>query len=123
LTPLGFVIQTAPTPKDALTGLHTQICDLVVTSEDFGGADAFSHPVLSELAEFPLDLRRSSFVILIGPNRTSQSEIQAFSLSVDMVLRPEDTPKLKGLVGQGLARKEAFYATFRAMEKLVQEES
>ena len=120
LAPLGFEIQSASTPEAALSGLHSYVCDMVVTSEDFGGADAFTHPVLAELAVYPSDQRRATFVILIGPNRTSQSEVQAFSLSVDLVLNTQDIPKLKGLVGQGITRKEAFYSAFRAMEKMVQ---
>lgn len=123
LAPLGFEIQTATTPEAAIIALHANTCDMVVTSEDFGGADAFTHPILAEIAGFNLDQRRGVFVVLIGTARTSQSEVQAFSLSVDLVLHPQDIPRLKGLVGQGIARKEAFYSTFRAMEKTVQMEA
>lgn len=122
LTSLGFNIETAQTTETALSALRSLVCDIVVTSEDFGGADAFTNPVLSEVNGLPLDARRALFVVLMGQNRTTQSEMDAFTFSVDLVLNPQDIPRLKALVGQGIARKEEFYRVFRALEKMVEEE-
>ncbi len=117
LTALGFAIETAQTPAAAVTALHTLVCDIVITSDDFGGADAFTNPVLAEINEFSQEARRAMFVTLIGQERTTQAEMEAFALSVDLVLNPQDIPRLKGLVGQNLARKEAFYRVFHLVEK------
>jgi len=95
---------------------------VMVISDDFGGGDAETHPVLAQLASVPLELRRSMFVVLIGPNLTTHSKMQAFALSVELVICPQDVPNLKALVGQGLARHEEFYATFNAVARLIRKE-
>ena len=87
-----------------------------------GGGDAETHPVLAQLASIPLDMRRSLFVILVGPELTSFSKMEAFALSVDLVIRPQDISNLKAIVGQGLAAQEAFYASFHAVARQVREE-
>ena len=122
LAPLGFEVQTVATPEQALAHLYSHPCDVVVVSDDFGGGDAEAHPLLSQIASVPLDLRRKFLLLLIGPSLTPRSSMQAFALSVDLVLRPEDIPNLKGIVGQGLADRREFYATFNAVhQNLLQE--
>jgi len=122
LTPLGFEVHTVSTPEQALSHLHSHLYDVMVISDDFGGGDAETHPVLAQLASVPLELRRSMFVVLIGPNLTTHSKMQAFALSVELVICPQDVPNLKALVGQGLARHEEFYATFNAVARLIRKE-
>ena len=122
LSSLGFEVHTVSTPEQALAHLYSHSYDVMLISDDFGGGDAETHPVLAELATLPLDLRRSMFVILIGPNLTSHSKVQAFALSVDLVIRPQDVMNLKALVGQGLAQHEEFYAAFHAVTRLINKE-
>jgi len=122
LTPLGFEVHTVSTPEQALSHLYSHSYDVMVVSDDFGGGDAETHPVLAQLASVPLELRRSMFVVLIGPNLTTHSKMQAFALSVELVICPQDVPNLKALVGQGLARHEEFYATFNAVARLIRKE-
>jgi DNA-binding response OmpR family regulator len=122
MTALGFAIETAETPEAALTALHHQLCDIVVVSESFGGADAFTNPVLSEINEFSQELRRSMFIVVLSPGRKTLAEMDAFSLSTDLILNPQDISRLQALVGQGLTRKEEFYRVFRAVEKQIQQE-
>jgi len=122
LAELGLEIHTANTVEEAVTELYSHLYDIVVTTEDFCGGDAEIHPILAELASLTLDLRRSMFVVLIGANRVTRSAMDAFSLSVDLVVHQEDTSSLKALVGHGLARQEKFYEAFRAEAKLIQRE-
>ncbi len=122
MTALGFAIETAETSEAALSALHNQLCDIVVVTENFGGSDAFTNSVLSEINEFTQELRRSIFVVVISPNRKTLAEIDAFALSADLILNPQDLPRLQGLVGQGLTRKEEFYRVYRAVEKQIQQE-
>lgn len=122
LAPLGFEVHTVSTAEQSVTSLYSHTYDVLVISDDFDGGDLDAHPVLNELSLLPLDVRRSIFVVLVGPNLTSFSKMQAFALSVDLVIRPQDVPNLKALVGQGLAAHEEFYATFHAVTEFIRKE-
>ena len=117
LTLIGFEVHTVSTPEQALAELYSHSYAVMVVDDHFGGSDIETHPLLSQMASVPLDLRRKTFVILIGPNLTPHSKMQAFALSVDLVLRPQDILNLKAIVGQGLLDHEAFYAAFNAADK------
>ena len=124
LTKLGFSTQPAVTVQEATLHLHSQPYDVVAMSETFCGADAETHPILSELSALPLDLRRALFVILIGANRSATApEMEAFALSVDLLIGPQDLPDLNGFLGRGLARHEAFYAAYHAAARRLGKES
>jgi len=122
LAPLGFEIHTVATPEQALSHLYSHSYDVLVVSDGFGGGDAEAHPVLAQLASVPLDMRRKLFVILLGPNLTPHSTMQAFALSVDLVLKPQDVANLKRIVGQGLASHQEFYAAFNAVHAHLRQE-
>ncbi len=123
LAPLGFEVHTVSTPEQALSHWYSHFYEVMVVCDDFGGGDAQAHPVLSQLTTIPLDLRRKLFVVLVGPNLVSQSRMQAFTLSVDLVLCPQDLPNLKALVGQGLVQNGQFYAAFYEVENLLRKEA
>ena len=122
LTPPGSEAHTASTPEQALSQLYSHSYDVLVLSEHFGGGDAQAHPVLSQLAALPLNMRRKLYVILVGPSLTPCSQAQAFALSVDLVLRPQDLSNLKAFVGQGLRAHEEFYSAFNAVDRLLQKD-
>jgi len=122
LASLGFEMHTVATSEQALNNLYSHSYDVLVVSDTFGGGDAETHPVLAQLASVPLDLRRKLFVILLGPNLMPRSTMQAFALSVDLVLHPKDVANLKGIVGQSLAAHQEFYAAFNAVHTRLREE-
>ncbi|MCX6968057.1 MAG: hypothetical protein NTZ46_09840 [Verrucomicrobia bacterium] len=122
LSTLGFEVHTAATPEQALSQLYSRTFEVLLVSDSFGGGDAQAHPVLSQLAAFALDIRRKLYVVLIGANLTPLSKMQAFALSVELILRPQDVANLKTLMGQELVAHEAFYAPLRATERLLQKD-
>jgi CheY-like chemotaxis protein len=122
LTPLGFEVHTVSTPEQALSHLYSHFYDVLVLSDSFGDGTAETHPVLAQLASVPLNLRRKLFVVLIGPKLTPHSQAQAFGLSVDLVIRPQDVANLKVLVGQGVLAQQEFYAAFHEVERLMRKE-
>ena len=114
LAQLGFETHASTNPEDAISQLYSRTHDVVVVAEKFGGADLETHPILAELALVALDVRRAMYVVLIGPSCVTQSEMQAFCLSVDLVINLSEVFNLKMLVGKGIARHEEFYAAFQA---------
>jgi cobyric acid synthase len=99
--------------------LRSRSYDLIVVSENFGGADAESNPALHEVTNIPMAQRRDSFVILVGTSMVTRSEMQAFMYSVDLVVKREDVPNLKTIAGRGIVRQEEFYSAFNAVLKTV----
>lgn len=122
LSQLGFGIHTASTAEEAIPMVYAHSYNIVATSEDFGGADVQTHPLLAELSGIPLDLRQSMFVCLIGPNMVTESEMQAFTLSIDLTVLLEDVPNLKTIVGRAVVRQEEFYKAYNAVKKRVRSE-
>ncbi len=118
LSQLGFAFHTALFPEEVAVRLRARTYDLVVVSENFAGsADAEANPVLHELAQLPLDQRRVSYVILIGPTMESRSDMQAFVHNVDLTLRLDEAPNLKAVAGRGIVRQEEFYSAFKGVSQ------
>jgi hypothetical protein len=119
VTQLGFGVHTALFAEEVGVRLRSRGYDVVIVSENFGGSDAESNPALHEIANVPMNQRRESFVILIGPTMVTRSEMQAFMYSVDLVVKKEDAANLKTIAGRGIVRQEEFYATFLSVQKAV----
>jgi hypothetical protein len=120
ITQLGFAIHSAFTAEEAISKLSSHTYNVVIIEENLEGTDAQTHPVLAELATMRLDTRRGFYVVLIGPGMETQSDTQAFGLSVDLTLNLLDMSDLKQLVGRGIVEQEEFYAAFKAVKKDVQ---
>lgn len=115
LSQLGFGIHTGLYTEEVAVRLRARVYEIIVVAEDFASSDVDANPVLNEIANLPLDQRRVSYVILIGPSMDSRSEMQAFIYSVDLTLRNEDAPNLKAIAGRGIVRQEEFYSTFKGV--------
>jgi len=122
LTGLGFGIHTATSSEEAIPKLHAHPYNIVAIEEELDGTDAQTHPLLAELASMRLDLRREMFVVLLGPDLVTQSEIQAFALSIDLAVNLQDAANLKTIVGRAIVGHEEFYAAYNAVKKDVRRE-
>jgi len=116
---LGFGVHTGLFAEEVSVRLRSRSYDLIIVSENFGGGDAESNPVLHELTNIPMSQRRDAFIVLVGPSMVTRSEMQAFMHSVDLVVKREDVPNLKTIAGRGIVRQEEFYAAFNAVLKTV----
>lgn len=121
ISQLGCEIHTALYSEEVSVKLRGRMYDIIVIAETFAGANVETNSVLTETANFPLDQRRETFVILIGSALASRSEMQAFMYSVDLALTDGDAANLKATVSQELARKEEFYTPFNNALKVVRQ--
>jgi hypothetical protein len=112
ISQMGFGIHTALYAEEVAVKLRSRVYDLVVIGETFAGASAETNSALTEMANLPLEQRRKSFVILIGPVLVSRSEMQSFMFSVDLTLNDDDAPNLKTIAGLGTSLKAEFYTSF-----------
>jgi len=121
IAPLGFSTHTVSDAGQADFHLQAHTYELVVVHERFAGGDVESNTVLHLLRELPLNRRRGSLVVLVGPGMESHSEMQAFLYGVDLTLNESELEDFRTLAGRGLMRQEERYAAFQAVFKRVQE--
>ena len=86
--------------------------DVVVIYETFAGSVAEGNPVLLETTRIPSSQRRNQVVVLVGPNMITNSELQAFQYSVDLVVSVSDLQNFRPVLRRGVARHQEFYRKF-----------
>ncbi|MFQ5717375.1 MAG: hypothetical protein ACE5GQ_09780, partial [Nitrospinales bacterium] len=65
------------------------------------------------LLEMQMSFRRKIFVVLVGKNFKSTSNMQAFAASVNLVVNQKNLDKLSPILKRGLGENEIFYKVFR----------
>jgi len=109
---LGYRIHTGLFAEDISLKLRAHTYDVVVIYETFAGSVAEGNPVLLETTRTLASHRRNQVVVLVGPNMITNSEIQAFQFSVDLVVSVSDLANFKPVLRRGVARHQEFYRKF-----------
>jgi len=109
---LGYRLHTGLFAEDISLKLRAHGYDVVVIYETFAGSVAEGNPVLNEAIRIPSSQRRDQVVVLVGPNMITNSELQAFQFSVDLVVSNSDLANFKPLLRRGVARHQEFYRKF-----------
>jgi hypothetical protein len=112
LVHLNYRIHTGLFAEDISLKLRAHAYDVVVIYETFAGSVAEGNPVLLETIRTPSAQRRNQTVVLIGPNMITNSEIQAFQYSVDLVVSVSDLANFQPVLRRGVARHQEFYRKF-----------
>jgi hypothetical protein len=119
LNELGFKYHAADSSDAAIDRLRYTQYDCVLIQESFAGSTLRTNAVLNYLATLPMNLRRNSFVCLIGPSFKTLDAMQSFARSVHMVVNPVDLPNLTAILKKGLAEFESMYRIYKiAVETL-----
>jgi hypothetical protein len=109
---LNYRIHTGLFAEDISLKLRSHSYDVVAVYETFAGSVAEGNPVLQETIRTPSSQRRNQFVVLIGPNMITNSEIQAFQYSVDLVVSVSDLGSFLPVLRRGVACHKDFYKKF-----------
>jgi hypothetical protein len=109
---LEYKIHTGLFAEDISLKLRAQSYDVVVIYETFAGSVAEGNPVLLETTRIPSSQRRNQVVVLVGPNMITNSELQAFQFSVDLVVSVSDLANFRPVLRRGVARHQEFYRKF-----------
>jgi hypothetical protein len=115
---LNYKIHTGLFVEDILLKLTTHTYDVVVITEHFSATDLQTNPVLQAAVEIPPSQRRKQTVVLVGSSVHTDSEMDAWANSVDLVVNLADVPNLKHVIRRSVARTRAFYDPF--IEALVE---
>ena len=109
LTEIDYKIHTGLFLEDILLKLQTHTYDVVVVAEHFGASTRETNPILGASQALPNHQRRAQMFILVGSGVHTDSEMEAWAASVDLVVSLADVPNLKHVVRRAVLRRDSFY--------------
>jgi len=115
LSELEYKIHTGLYTDDVLLKLQAHLYDVVVISEHFNDSSIETNPILHMAVEMPVAQRRKQLMVLVGASLHSDSEMEAWSHSVDLVMSLGDVPNLKHVLRRAVQRTQTFYEPYNAV--------
>jgi hypothetical protein len=119
LSELEYKIHTGLFVDDIMLKLQSHLYEVVVISEHFNATNLETNPILMATLDLPANHRRRQIVVLVGSGVHTDSEMEAWANSVDLVVSLADVPNLKHVLRRGVQRTEQFYKPYNTiMEEL-----
>tara|TARA_B100000315_G_scaffold147013_1_gene136021 strand:+ start:296 stop:832 length:537 start_codon:yes stop_codon:yes gene_type:complete len=87
--------------------------ELEILAEDFAGASLKKNNVLKYIQPLPMTTRRKMFIALLGKDFRTMDNMQAFSLSVNVVINFKDMDNLTAILKKTISENDAFYKVFK----------
>ncbi len=112
LTELGCKIHTGLFTEDILVKLQTHAYDIVVIAEHFADSNLQSNPILHATLEIPPDQRRRQIIALVGSSIHTDSDMEAWANSVNLVVNLADVPNIKHVLRRSMQRSRSFYTPY-----------
>lgn len=113
LDKLGFKIHTGLFAEDAELKLQTHPYDFVIISEHYNASNLETNPLLRAMLEVSPSQRRRQLITLIGPSLHTDSEMEAWANSVDLVMSVSDMENFQTVIKRAIQRQKAFYTPIR----------
>ncbi len=113
LSDLEYKLQSAKSPEHAVHKLKFTQFDLVILHEEFGQIPFRENPVYHYLIDLPMSQRRGIFLALVGKEFRSGNNMEAFALSVNLVINEKDFEKAAILLKKTINDNDMFYRVFR----------
>lgn len=112
LTELGCKIHTGLFVEDIMVKLQTQAYDIVIIAEHFGDSNLQNNPILYSTVEIPPHQRRKQLIVLVGSSLHTDSDMEAWANSVDLVVNLADVPNIKHVLRRCMQRSRNFYTPY-----------
>ena len=112
LSELEYKIHTGLFIEDILLKLQSHIYDVVVISEHFNASTLDANPILQAINELPPNQRRRQIMVLVGSSVHTDSDMEAWANSVDLVVSLADVPNLKHVLRRAVQRTRSFYDSY-----------
>lgn len=109
LQELGYRIETADSPIEALVKLQSNSFATVLMHAEFGGESLAESTVYSYIKWLPVSKRRAIFYILVGPDFRTLYDLEALSLSVNLVINYADIENLKPILRKSFRDHEELF--------------
>ena len=113
LSGLEFKLQVPATPEQGVHRLKFHEFQVVVLNENFDETSLEESPVYNYIINMPMTSRRKSFVVLVGEKFRSTDNMEAFALSVNLVINERDIDKLDMILRKSINENETFYKIYR----------
>ncbi len=110
---LGFKEEIPASLNDALDRLKYNKYEIVFLSEGFSGSSPGGNKVLEHFNRMSMVNRQNTFIMLIGNNYSTLSNIEAFSKSVNAVINIKDLPNMKEILKRSLSDNDLFYSAYK----------
>ena len=112
LTELGCKIHTGLFTEDILVKLQTHAYDIVVIAEHFADANLQTNPILQATLEILPDQRRRQIIAVVGSSIHTDSDMEAWANSVNLVVNLADVPNIKHVLRRCMQRSRSFYTPY-----------
>ena len=112
LTELGCKLHTGLFVEDIMVKLQTHAYDVVIIAEHFGDSNLQSNPILHATLDIPPNQRRRQIIVLVGSSVHTDSDMEAWANSVDVVVNLADVPNIKHVLRRCMQRSRGFYTPY-----------
>jgi hypothetical protein len=112
LSELEYKIHTGLFVDDIMLKLQSHLYEVVIISEHFNATNLETNPLLLATLELSPNQRRRQLIVLVGSGVHTDSEMEAWANSVDLVVNLADVPNLKHVLRRAVLRTEQFYQPY-----------
>ncbi len=113
LKEMDYQPKTVTSDSEAIGRMKFTQYDLVILSEDFAGSSLKKNNVLKYIQPLPMTTRRKMFVVLLGKDFRTMDNMQAFALSVNVVINFKDMDNLTSILKKTISENDAFYKVYK----------
>jgi hypothetical protein len=109
LADLGYRIEIADSPIEGLVKLRSRSYATVLMHAEFAGESLAESTVYNYIKWLPVARRRAMFFILAGPDFRTLYNLEALSLSVNLVVNDADIERLKPILKKSFRDHEELF--------------
>jgi len=113
LRDLGFKFHTAETPELAIDRIRYTQYDVLILQENFAGGSLKSNAMLNYLAPLSMSQRRYTMTVLIGSSVKTLDAMEAFGLSVHVLVNTSDLPNLTAILRKSKNEFDSQYKVYK----------
>ncbi|MBW1749895.1 MAG: hypothetical protein JRJ37_04190 [Deltaproteobacteria bacterium] len=118
LQDLGYRVETADSPIEALVKLKSNSYATVFMHAEFGGESLAESTVYNYIKWLPISKRRTIFYILVGPALRTLYDLEALALSANLVINDADIEFLIPILKKSFRDHEKLFGPlFEAMQE------
>lgn len=113
LNDMGFKLQTANSEDHAIHKIKFTEFDMIILHENYQSTPFRDSAVYHYLINLPMTQRRRIFLVLVGKEFKSLNNMEAFSLSANVLINEKDFEKARVILKKAMTDNDNFYKVFR----------
>ena len=113
LRSMSYSISNAQNSRDALRMMWYHHFDLIVIDEMFDTDDPEINPVMKQLQELEMSVRRNTYVVIISKRFRTMDHMMAFNKSVNLIINAGNIDQTEQILKRGLSDQEILYQVYK----------